>query len=187
MELELYAQRSDEALRLHQAPVRTRVTPSDKISLEWLGDGHVMGVYGSDQILELRDGSVRTDLRKPTKDLIGGIPLDLMTVVARERGELAATGHEGSLWAAPEPAGPWRELRGTVASWVGIAAVGLVPLGQGWVVADLHSGAACVHDSAGLCFDGVMERVYVTAAGRVGDRVLAGGFGQLGVVERTWR
>ena len=96
------------------------------------------------------------------------------------------TSHEGSLWSAPTPRGPWVERRGTVATGVGIGVIGIQEFGDGVVLGDLNSGVAFVHDGGGVCFDGVMSRVYVTALGRIGDRLIAGGFGQLGVVERDW-
>lgn len=186
-ELELYRHHPERIDALHGATVRARLGGADKLSFEWLGPGHVAGVYGGDRIVELRDQEVRMDGPAPTKDLVGGIPLDLLAMLERHDGGLFVTGHEGSLWSGPGPRGPWTERRSTVASGVGIGVVGLAELGDGVVLTDLNSGAAFVHDERGLCFDGVMERVYVTAAGRVGERVVAGGFGQLGVVERTWR
>lgn len=187
--LELELLRYDDAgaaTSLLRAAVRSRATINDKLSLEWLGPGHVIGVYGGEHILELRDGVATLDGPRPKQETVGGVPLDLLTLVRRSDGTLGLTSHDGSLWAAPGPRAPWTRLHGPPASGVGIGAVALIELGDGWLVPDTNSGATFVHDVAGRCFDGVMPRVYVTAAGRVGDRVIAGGFGQLGLVERTW-
>ncbi len=187
LQLELF--RYDDAgaaTSLFRAAVRSRANTFDKLSLEWLGAGHVVGVYGGEHVLELRAGVATLDGPRPNQEAVGGVPLDLLTLVRRSDGTLGLTSHDGSLWGAPGPRAPWTRLHGPPASGVGNGAVALIELGDGWLMPDLNSGATFVHDTAGRCFDGVMPQVYVTAAGRVGDRVIAGGFGELGLVERTW-